>query len=47
MLRRAFILSVMGALFWLSGCAGITPATDLGDHYGPCADWMPYYYCGK
>jgi uncharacterized protein YceK len=45
-MKKAFVLLIIAALLWLSGCATITPATDPGDPYGPCADWMPYYYCG-
>ena len=46
MLRKALILLLTIALLWLSGCATVTPVTDPGAHYGPCADVMPYWYCG-
>jgi len=46
MLRKAFILLLMVALLWLSACGTITPVTDPGASSGPCADRMPYWYCG-
>jgi len=46
MLRKALTLFLMAALLWLAGCATVTPAADPGAHYGPCAQKMPYYYCG-
>ncbi|MGE5841051.1 MAG: hypothetical protein ACM335_02155 [Deltaproteobacteria bacterium] len=46
-MQKTLVLLTVVALLWLSACAGITPATDPAVRYGPCADWMPYYYCGK
>jgi hypothetical protein len=47
MLRKAFILLLMVALLWLSSCGAVAPVTDPGAHFGPCAQKMPYYYCGN
>ena len=46
MLKTTFILLSMLALLWLAGCAAVTPNTDPGAAYGPCAQRMPYWYCG-
>jgi hypothetical protein len=46
MLRKMIILLLMVALLWLSGCATVTPVTNRGVSYGPCAQVMPYWYCG-
>ena len=47
MITNRLTLLLIAALIGLSSCATITPVTDRGAAYGPCADWMPYYYCGK
>jgi hypothetical protein len=46
MLRKVIILCLAVTLLWLSGCATVTPITDPGAAYGPCAQVMPYWYCG-
>ena len=46
MLRKSHILLLMVALWWLSGCTTVSPITDPAARYGPCAQQMPYWYCG-
>jgi hypothetical protein len=46
MWKKALILSLAVVLLWLSGCASVTPVTDPAAPHGPCADRMPYWYCG-
>jgi len=45
MMRKAFILLAIVALFWLSGCATVTPLTDLGADSSPCGDMLTYANC--
>jgi uncharacterized protein YceK len=45
MLRKAFIVLSIVALLWLSGCATVTPLTDLGDSSSPCGEMGAYANC--
>jgi len=46
MFRNALILVLVTALLFLAGCVTVTPVTDRGAAFGPCAQMMPYWYCG-
>ena len=45
MLRKAFMVLAMVALLWLSGCATVTPLTDLGTASSPCGEMVAYANC--
>jgi len=45
MVRKALVLLSMPALFWLSGCATVTPLTHSGVASAPCGDIMAYANC--
>ena len=46
MLRKAFILLLMVALLWLSGCATSGVSDPRSAAFGPCASRMDARYCG-